>query len=264
MKLSTTRLLAGILLGAVALAAPLQTVAQPYPSQNPTYIPTATLAAQTFTDTGTYVFITNGIGSVNTRVVKGGSATYTGAIQCTSDGTNWSTLQAIPVGGGAVVTSMSTSGFWTVNSSGCTRVRFNITAEGGTGGLTVQMSGSQAASAVYTLPSVDTGTAYTLLSAATTNSNSVKGSAGTLYSVNALNTNAATAYLKFYNVAAAPTCASDTILLTYTLVQNVPLSVSLPTGATFGTGIGICITAAAAANDNAAATTGITLSATYK
>lgn len=103
-----------------------------------------------------------------------------------------------------------------------------------------------------------------LLSAATTNSTALKASAGQLYTLSATNTNAATAYLKLYDKATAPTCASDTVLATYVLLQNVPLNKNFPVGAAFAAGIGVCITAAAADNDNAAATTGITVSYSYK
>lgn len=108
------------------------------------------------------------------------------------------------------------------------------------------------------------GTPYHAFSAASTNSTSLKGSAGTLYNLSVVNTNAATAYLKFYNIATAPTCNSDTVVMTHTLVQNVPLNIAFPVGIAFGTGIGFCITAAAADNDNGNATTGITMTAVYK
>lgn len=267
--------------------------AQAYPSTTPVYIPTAQKAVATLTAIGTYEFNTNGLGAVTVRVVKGGSATYTGAIQCTNDNSNWTTLQALPVAGGAVVTSVTTSGFWVVNTSGCTKVRLNATAVGGTGGLTVQMAGSPAASplqavqlaagaAILGSVAIDQTTPGTtnavqaitgttgggsmakMLSAATTNSTSIKASAGTLYLVTAANTNAATAYLKFYNTAGAPTCNSDTVQMTFTLIQNVPRTIEIPFGAAFSNGIGLCITGAAADNDNTAATTGIVTSIVYK
>lgn len=104
-----------------------------------------------------------------------------------------------------------------------------------------------------------------ILTAASTNSTSVKASAGTLYVLTALNTNAATQFIKFYNTAAGPTCNSDTVLLTFAAVQNVPLYINFgPAGTAFGTGIGMCVTGAAADNDNTNATTGGTISIVYK
>jgi hypothetical protein len=102
------------------------------------------------------------------------------------------------------------------------------------------------------------------LSAASTNATSVKNAAAALYAISAVNTNAATAYLKFYDKATAPTCNSDTVVMTVALVQNVPVNLSPQIGVAFANGIGFCITAAAADNDNTAATTGITLSLATK
>lgn len=108
------------------------------------------------------------------------------------------------------------------------------------------------------------GTQTQVISAASTNATSVKASAGTLYDITAINTNAATAYLKFYDKASAPTCASDTVLGTYPLVQNVPVVMPSWAGKAFSLGIGLCITGGIAANDNTNATTGIAVSLTYK
>lgn len=108
------------------------------------------------------------------------------------------------------------------------------------------------------------GTQVQVISAATTNSTSVKASAGTLYDLTAFNTNATTAFLKFYNKVTAPTCNSDTVIGTYPLVQNIPLVMPSWIGKAFSLGIGLCITALIGATDNTAATTGIAVSLTYK
>lgn len=102
------------------------------------------------------------------------------------------------------------------------------------------------------------------LSTASTNSNLVKTGVTTLYSVTAVNTNAATAWLKFYNVTAAPTCNTSTVVATIALVQNIPVTAAFPIGVTHGNGLGLCITGAAADSDNSNATTGITVSVSYK
>jgi hypothetical protein len=57
-------------------------------------------------------------------------------------------------------------------------------------------------------------TPFRLISAASTNATSLKGSAGVLFAVYAVNLNAAIRYLKFYNKASAPTVGSDTPVLT--------------------------------------------------
>lgn len=60
----------------------------------------------------------------------------------------------------------------------------------------------------------DTGTIARLVSAATTNATSLKGSAGTVYSIFAVNLNASIRYLKLYNKATSPTVGTDTPVLT--------------------------------------------------
>lgn len=108
----------------------------------------------------------------------------------------------------------------------------------------------------------DTGgaTPSKVISTASTNSNLIKGSPGTLYDVFAINTNAATAFLKFYNKATAPTCPTDTVVATVALIQNIPVSMPTLIGKRFTLGIGLCITGAIADNDNTNATTGIVVS----
>jgi hypothetical protein len=103
-----------------------------------------------------------------------------------------------------------------------------------------------------------------LLSAATDNSTLIAAGAHNLYSVHILSTNATAAYLKLYNKATAPTCGTDTPVATIPIIQNVPQDFVLPAGAQFSLGLGLCITANAADNDTASATTGITVSYSYK
>jgi hypothetical protein len=61
----------------------------------------------------------------------------------------------------------------------------------------------------------DVGTGFRLISAASTNGTSLKASAGTLYVLYAINTNAAVRYIKFYNKASAPTVGTDTPVATF-------------------------------------------------
>ncbi len=106
-----------------------------------------------------------------------------------------------------------------------------------------------------------------LLSAASTNSTSVKGSAGTLYAISAINTTATVYYLKFYDKASAPTCNSDTVLMTLPVPSSTSgagLILAPAVGFSFSAGIGLCLTGAAADNDNTNAATGVTISLGYK
>jgi hypothetical protein len=87
-------------------------------------------------------------------------------------------------------------------------------------------------------------------SAATTNATSIKASAGTAYSIIASNTNAAARYVKFYNLATAPTVGTSTPVFTMAIPTGG--TVMFDTGATgmrFSTGIALAITGAAADTD---------------
>ena len=109
------------------------------------------------------------------------------------------------------------------------------------------------------------------LSAASTNATSIKGSAGTLCKITAINTTTTIYYLKFYNTASAPTCNSDAVVATYPIppasaaggAGGVAPSLSAY-GEAYSTGIGFCITGGLADNDNANAATGIAVSYSYK
>jgi hypothetical protein len=85
-----------------------------------------------------------------------------------------------------------------------------------------------------------------LISAASTNATSVKGSAGTLGFVSIQNLNAAARYVKFYNKASAPTVGSDTPLLVLMVPGNTAGAGNnpmIPTqGLAFSTGIAFATT----------------------
>lgn len=105
------------------------------------------------------------------------------------------------------------------------------------------------------------------LSAANTNSTNVKATAGTIYNLVAINTTATLYYLKLYDKATAPTCASDTVLQSYPVPASTSgngLSVSTTVGIAFTAGIGFCLTGALADNDNTNAATGVVINIIYK
>lgn len=110
----------------------------------------------------------------------------------------------------------------------------------------------------------DGGASAKVLSTASTNSNLISTGGHILYDAVAVNTNATTAYLKFYDKATAPTCASDTVLATIPLPQNVAMPINSLVGKTFTLGLGLCITGGIADSDNTNATTGIAVNLTYK
>jgi hypothetical protein len=89
-------------------------------------------------------------------------------------------------------------------------------------------------------------TPYKLVSAASTNATSVKGSAGQVYMITASNVNAAVRYLKFYNKATSPTVGTDTPVCTFAIPGNTAgagTNIPVPAcGLEFGTGIALALT----------------------
>lgn len=111
-------------------------------------------------------------------------------------------------------------------------------------------------------------TPYHLISAATTNATSVKASAGQVYSVTAFNTNASPRYLKFYDLATSPTVGTTAVVQTYLIPGNTSgsgLTLALPVGMNFASGIALAITGGIADADTTAIGSGdVAVSLTYK
>jgi hypothetical protein len=99
-------------------------------------------------------------------------------------------------------------------------------------------------------------TAYKLISAGTTNAQSVKVFSGNLYSIIAINTNASSPrFLKLYNKASAPTVGTDTPIMTIPIPANsqgAGLCLPFSMGVNFSLGIAIAITGGVADNDTTA------------
>lgn len=112
---------------------------------------------------------------------------------------------------------------------------------------------------VTNTPAVSGGlTIGRVISAASTNATSTKGSAGQVCGLQASNTNAAARYLKLYNKASAPTVGSDTPVMTLLIppnssgiVMNNDLCIAFATGIAFAltTGVTDADTGAVAANE---------------
>jgi hypothetical protein len=113
--------------------------------------------------------------------------------------------------------------------------------------------------------------ACNILSAASTNATSCKGSAGNLYGYEIYNTSTTVYYLRLYNLASAPTCSSAT-----GFIRTIPIPPASAAGGVggavsnysvpvnFGTGIGYCITAGSSSTDNTSAATGVFGEVRYK
>ena len=98
-------------------------------------------------------------------------------------------------------------------------------------------------------------TPYKLISAATTNATSVKGSAGQIYSITGFNINAAVRYLKIYDKATAPTVGTDVPKHVYPMPGSTTgggFTLSIPVGQIYTAGIAIAITTGIADTDTGA------------
>lgn len=127
-------------------------VAQTYPSNNPSYEPTAVLAPVTLSAPGTANFNANSIGTLNVRV----SGTFTGltaTVQITesrSASPTWTNVTAYTVGG-VPQSTITGTGLYRVNVAGAAQVRVNVTAIS-TGSVVVSASGNEATGAVINAP----------------------------------------------------------------------------------------------------------------
>jgi hypothetical protein len=97
-------------------------------------------------------------------------------------------------------------------------------------------------------PLTITASPFRLLSAATTNSTLVQGKPCALQSIIASNTGTI-AFLKFYDKVTAPTVGTDTPIWTVVVPASGQVSISLPAGVKFASGLGIGITGLVADND---------------
>lgn len=109
--------------------------------------------------------------------------------------------------------------------------------------ITVQGITSMTPLSVSTSPNTSGGCSQThIVSAATTNATSVKGSAGQLYGIDVFNNAAYPVYVKFYNKATAPTVGTDTVLRAFGVQAGVGRRAEFVNGIAFATGIAMAIT----------------------
>jgi hypothetical protein len=107
-----------------------------------------------------------------------------------------------------------------------------------------------------------------ITSAASTNATNCKASAGLFYHLHAVNTTGVVYFLRLYNSSSGPTCSSAT-----GFVETIPIPAStmgagvvidIAMGATYGTGIGFCLTGGGGSTDNTNAATGVYITIGYK
>ena len=138
---------------AVFLGSPGMALAQPYPGQSPTYLPSAILPATTMTAPGNVVFQTNSTGTVIATITGSGTG-IAGTFQIASErqGTpTWTSIGVQPMGGtGGLVKTITAIGRYKIAAQGAAQVQFNLTAL--TGSVTVDFSGGVSDSIIDVAP----------------------------------------------------------------------------------------------------------------
>jgi len=121
---------------------------------------------------------------------------------------------------------------------------------------------------VTTATTTDAASTSALQSGASTNSTSVKGSAGNVYGIYIINTTTTNYFLRMYNLSSAPTCSSAT-----GFVETIPALGAAANGGgisrmqvaqAYSTGIGFCLTGGGSSTDNTNAATGVYVTILYK
>ena len=98
MKFNTLKL--ALALG-LAFCASFASADAVYPYQNPTYIPNAISAPASYTAPGSYLFTTNGVGTVTVRV-SGTCTSLAATLKASNDGTNFTNINLYPIATGTV------------------------------------------------------------------------------------------------------------------------------------------------------------------
>ncbi len=119
------------------------------------------------------------------------------------------------------------------------------------------------ASTTANIGTITAGTNYTLVTAATTNAGNIRTTVGNLYELSISNPTATPAFVKLYSKATPPTVGTDIPIVTIPAAANSFQAYAFgSTGKRVLLGIGIAVTAAAAATDTAATVAGIQITAT--
>lgn len=221
------------------------------------------------------------------------TGTYTGAlsIQATVDGATWVTLSGATLilntatSAAAATVSSGAQGIFQVSTPGFSRIRITalaavtgaavITAVATEGNSMIAVdtalpAGSAVIGAVTIsgVPFVNStpvaATAYSAVTAASTNAGVVKASAGNLFELSISNPTATAINVKLYNKASAPTVGTDVPVVTIPVPAGGSVTREFGAlGKRFTTGIAIAATAGPLATDVAAAVAGVQLHGSY-
>jgi hypothetical protein len=130
-----------------------------------------------------------------------------------------------------------------------------VTANIGTGSLAAGTNAIGDLGLQYRANATGASTRFHLISAATTNLTNIKNTAGRLVGYSISNTNAAWRYLKFHNLATAPT-AGASVFLTIGIPPNGVRELAIDGGVGFTTGIAISTVTGSADADTTAVAVG--------
>lgn len=228
------------------------------------------------------------IKNTGTATMTAGVLQFEGSLDSTNgtDGT-WFPIQAVRSNANTIETSATMAstaagaGFayaWELSVNACRwfRVRVSTAVTASAIAFTTIVRGTYATEPVPAIQShavtgsgnfsvvPGSGTPYNLTSAASTNAAVVKSSAGTLSELSIFNPSAATIYVKLYNKTTAPTVGTDIPTMTIPIPAGQLYATEFgQLGKRFSSGIGIAITAGAAATDTAAVAAGIQVHGTY-
>ncbi len=223
-----------------------------------------------------------------------GTFTATVTFQGTINGTDWFTVAVLPAGGSVNVASVTTAtaaGAWVGHAPGFAQIRAIATAFT-SGTINVTVRAMQAAGIVATIPTGATtqavsgtvtanigtgslaagtnaigdvgiqyrgnatgaGSGTNFVAAGSTNAAVLKASAGRLLGFVLTNNATAVRYVKFHNSATTPTAGTG-VVQTYGIPPNGgTITLSVPGGIGFGTGIAYTTVTGAAAADATAVT----------
>jgi hypothetical protein len=138
-------------------------------------------------------------------------------------------------------------------------------------GATTSMNAGSPDSGTQRVVLADGALECVIVSAASTNSNNCKGSAGQFFGYDLYNTTTTTYYLRLYNTSSAPTCSSST-----GFIRSIPIPPAaasgqvgggirvMPVGVSYGTGLSYCLTGGSSSTDNTNAATGVFGTVVYR
>lgn len=181
------------------------------------------------------------------------SADFTGATTATlfsETGATSTTFNAAVLRGTHVMARYCRLRLTTATTGGTTTIVVQGSQQA-IGPASQQVQGSVTVSGSLTSGGTVTNTPVTptqsfINSAATTNATSVKASAGTVWNIVCYNANAAVRYVKFYNLAVAPTVGTSTPVFVIAVPATGTAQISPGSnGIRFGTGIALAITTGA-------------------